>query len=290
MEMKTVVFIVIGARPDTVSQSTGRIRMCRQTIGRCFIFKRMLAVLLAGLLLCFTPAGSFSCRIAAQEAEVIPPQDPDNLPPDSEEQEEAPSVDIRVPGVLKTKPVFTDTIGHANRKAIGMLADRGIVGGTGKNSYSPDSLVTRAQFATIVVRALGLPLTGHENPFGDVAKDSVYAPYISAACAYGIMNGKTAEAFRPSLYITRQEASVALLNVGRLCGMNADLTEEEVTKIIAPFYDTESTEPWARQGLAFCFNENIFTVKTLYIHPQKQVTRGQTAEIVYRLLVQARLL
>ena len=47
---------------------------------------------------------------------------------------------------------------HANKTAIEELAARGIITGYNATSFGPNDTMTRAQFATIVVRGLGLPI------------------------------------------------------------------------------------------------------------------------------------
>ncbi len=46
---------------------------------------------------------------------------------------------------------------------------RGIVKGTGQGKFSPDSEITRGEFVTMLVRALGLPIVDAENPFIDLS-------------------------------------------------------------------------------------------------------------------------
>ena len=85
---------------------------------------------------------------------------------------------VTAPGVT-----FPDLSGHADRVAVEALAARGIITGGDDGLFRPDGAMTRAEFATIVVRALGLaagPLGG-ETAFSDVAPEAWYAPYVDVA-------------------------------------------------------------------------------------------------------------
>lgn len=69
------------------------------------------------------------------------------------------------------------------------MGSRMVVTGVGDNHYAPDRNMTRAEFAAIMVRALGLePETGASS-FGDVNTADWYSGYINTASAYGIIKG-----------------------------------------------------------------------------------------------------
>ena len=95
--------------------------------------------------------------------------------------------------------------------AITTLAGNGIVTGFPDGSFRPNSTVTRQQFAKMVVKALGLAVTGRETcPFTDVlpqsGSDALYpAKYVAVCEANGITSGKTDTSFAPNDSITRQQ-------------------------------------------------------------------------------------
>ena len=95
--------------------------------------------------------------------------------------------------------------------------------------------MTRAQFATIVVRGLGLPLM-NTNTFTDVKAGSWYAPYVGTAYSYGIVNGRTANTFDPEGTITRQEAAAMVARAAKLCGMDTELETYEILNVLAQFF------------------------------------------------------
>lgn len=63
---------------------------------------------------------------------------------------------VNVPGVTAPGTTFTDVKNHVNKAAIEELASRGIINGMGKGTFMPNKTMTRAEFAAIVTRALGL--------------------------------------------------------------------------------------------------------------------------------------
>lgn len=63
---------------------------------------------------------------------------------------------VNVPGVTAPGTTFSDIKNHANKAAIEELASRGIINGMSKDTFAPNKTMTRAEFAAIVTRALGL--------------------------------------------------------------------------------------------------------------------------------------
>ena len=184
---------------------------------------------------------------------------------------------------------FADISSHKNKTAIEALAARGIVTGYDGKHFGPDDTVTRAQFAAMVVRALGLP-TLKTNGFADVASDAWYAPCVGSAHRYGIVTGKNADRFDPDGTISRQEAAVMTARAAKLCGMDTALGESERRDLLAPFSDGARVASWARESVAFCCREGILDASARSAAPLRAVTRGEMAQMLCALLGCAKLL
>jgi hypothetical protein len=108
-------------------------------------------------------------------------------------------------------PEFSDIQGSPYATAIVELATRGIIGGFTDGTFRPNELVTRQQFAKMIVKALELTVTGGEVClFTDVdpaqGSDSFYPDkYVAVCAAAGITKGTTATTFKPYDNITRQQ-------------------------------------------------------------------------------------
>ena len=63
--------------------------------------------------------------------------------------------------VTYSEKTFDDIRGHKNQKEIEALAARGIINGKTDTVFDPSNTMTRAEFATIITRALGL--TSNKN-------------------------------------------------------------------------------------------------------------------------------
>jgi hypothetical protein len=65
--------------------------------------------------------------------------------------------DIKKMNVVNPGKTFADIARHKDKTAIEALASRGIINGKSENNFEPESSMTRAEFATIIARGLGLP-------------------------------------------------------------------------------------------------------------------------------------
>jgi hypothetical protein len=207
---------------------------------------------------------------------------------------------------------FADVRNHANRAAIETLAARGVINGKSNDVFDPEATMTRAEFAAVATRALGLPdrvssVFGGDAEeqtfasiasfvFADVPADAWYAEAVGAAFAYDIVNGVSAtEDIRPAVFnpagtITRQEAAVMVARAAKPAGLDTALDASTVRDALAQFGDYVTAADWAREALAFCYGAGILDDDALDIRPKEAVKRCEIAEMLYRMLDRANLL
>lgn len=197
--------------------------------------------------------------------------------------------DVQAQPVASAGKTFADIQGHANQTAIESMAARGIINGKSETSFDPNANMTRAEFAVIAVRALGLtPKTN--SAFTDVTADKWYAPYIGTAYTYKLVSGVGNNQFNPNGTITHQEAAVMVANAAKLCGMDTTMDNAAVRDMLAQFSDYVQTAEWARPSLAFCYNHDILDQSALNIEPKTAIKRCEIAQMFYNLLHTANLL
>lgn len=199
------------------------------------------------------------------------------------------NADVKAVAITKPGTTYPDIVFSDEITAIESLASRGIIAGMEDGTFSPDISMTRAQFATIVVRALGLtPKT--TGTFTDVVSTQWYAPYVGTASAYGIVTGRTASNFDPDGTITKQEAAVMVARAAKLCGIDTARTTAEIRDTLAQFGDYVSVDTWAREAMAFCYDESILDQSALVIEPAAAITRAEVAQMLFNMLSKANLL
>ena len=216
---------------------------------------------------------------------------------------DAPAVEERAPGTglagknedVQPRPVtkagitFADIKKSPNKAAIEALAAREIINGMNEAEFRPDATMTRAQYATIVVKALGLTPKANDQ-FKDVASNAWYAAYVGTANTYGIVNGVSDTEFNPEGTITRQEAAVMTIRAAKLCGLDTAMSEAEQNDILCDYMDYRQIASWAKESMAYCYWNEILNTDDLNAEPTREILRGEVAEMLYRMLVLANLI
>lgn len=197
--------------------------------------------------------------------------------------------DVRLPELRFPGKNFSDITGHEAKTAIEALAARGIINGKTADSFLPDETMTRAEFAAITVRGLGLPEKANAV-FDDVAPGDWFAPYVGAAHAYGIVTGVSAGLFSPDGTLSREEAAVMIARSAALCGMNTTVDTFTARNLLAGFTDYVRASDWAVSSLAFCCKEGILSDEQLELKPKEPVTRAEIAQMLFHMLEKADLL
>jgi hypothetical protein len=197
--------------------------------------------------------------------------------------------DIRIMPVTAPGKTFSDIQGHPDQASIEALAARGIVGGKSETIFDPNATMTRAEFAAMMTRGLGL-VRGASGTFGDVWKADWYYESVGIAYAYGIVSGISATSFNPSGMMTREEAAAMIARTAGLCGMEISLDDRAIQDMLAQFGDYRMVSDWARGVLAFCYKEGILSQDDFDILPKEAVTRCEIAGMIYRMLIKAKLM
>ena len=197
--------------------------------------------------------------------------------------------DVKAVPVTAPGTSFDDAVHSPAVTAIEALAARGIINGKGDGVFEPEANMTRAEFAAIVTRGLGLAQKD-TGVFSDVPSGAWYAGYIGTANAFGIVNGVGDGRFNPGGTITRQEAAAMIARAARLCGMDTTMSASETRDILAQFGDYVTAAGWAQEALAFCYREEILDPSDLNIEPLRAITRAEIAQILFNLLTKANLI
>lgn len=190
--------------------------------------------------------------------------------------------DVNVPA--KGKNVFFSDV-MDNKIAIEALSSRGILSGKGNGKFEPNASMTRGEFAVVITNALGLPHK-NTNKFTDVSGSQWYGSGVGSASAYGIVCGTGNGAYQPNRTITRQEAAVMISRAAALCGLETEISEKAAITALKNLPDNSEIAPWATNSIAFCVRNGIVNDAERF-YPNTAVTRGEVADMVYRMLQSA---
>ena len=196
--------------------------------------------------------------------------------------------DITYKEIINKGKTFADIENSTGRAEIEFLAERSIINGKTAESYDPYATMTRAEFATIVVNALGLPeKTGMK--FVDVDDNEWYAPYIKTAYHYGIVKGVSYNEFNPQGTITTEEAAAMVTRAAKLAGIKTDMDVLSAKDVLEKFEDFNIVSTWSISSMGYCVKDGILNDATT-LTPKETVTREKIAVMLYRMLGKAELI
>jgi hypothetical protein len=168
------------------------------------------------------------------------------------------------------------------RKEIESMAAKGIIQGVGNNNFAPQSTLTRAQFATMIVNAFKLQNTTVENVFTDVKDTDWFYSAVLSAYASGIIKGTTTTTFSPNAYISRQDMAVMISRALVLLA-NADASKDRSASI-ADFPDKDLISDYAVKGFEMTASYGIMIGNAQgKLNPKGNATRAEAAIVLYRL-------
>lgn len=190
--------------------------------------------------------------------------------------------------VRQATPFFSDLTGHWAQEAVADLAARLVVNGYDGNQYRPNAAVSRAEFAAMLVRALGLPTAGDTTvSYTDVKTGAWYAGTAQQAAAYDLLRGDSEGRFRPDEKITREEALVVLMRALKLAGY-AYVNETDLA--LSAFADSGAVHSWARQEVTEAVQAGLAQGSGGKLSPSRAVTRAEAAVLLRRMLINAGLI
>lgn len=184
--------------------------------------------------------------------------------------------------VIYSPKVFKDVENHSSKEAVNDMGSRLVISGVGEDRFEPDRDITRAEFAVIAVRALGLmrPDMG-KAAFSDVNKADWYYDAVSIAYEYGLISGYGSGKFGPDDAITREQAMTIIARAMNITGLKTDLTNGEDEILLAGFKDTDKSAEYVRDSI----KDGIISVRDgKLLVPKDNITRAEAAVIIRRLL------
>lgn len=188
--------------------------------------------------------------------------------------------------VVTKDPSFTDVpANHWAAEDIDVLTSKLIVFGMTESQFDLNRDITRAEFAGLVVRSLGLDTNGTTSTFSDVAADRWYAKEVAAAADAGIVYGYPDGTFRPNDLISRQELASMVVRAMEYAGKDVSITNAQANRILNAFNDVAEVGAWAKNEMALAIDAKVvYGMGNDKLSPRTNATRAQATAMLYRYL------
>ena len=185
--------------------------------------------------------------------------------------------------LIENEVSFADAKGQWYESIVNEMGSRKILGGKTEDTFDGDASITRAEFAAIIVRALGLPASG-ECSFTDVKPSDWFSGTIGTAVQYGLVNGYEDGSFAPDASITRQEAMAIIQRAAKVAEFAG------TSGAITGFADASGVEGWAQSAAQFNVGSGLIVGSDGMLNPTASITRAESATVILRLLQKAELI
>ncbi|SFT24346.1 fibronectin type III domain-containing protein [Paenibacillus sp. BC26] len=166
-------------------------------------------------------------------------------------------------------------------EALKVMSAQHLVNGTSETLFSPNAKTTRAEFAAMLVRLLGIETTAR-SAFTDVDQDAWYAQSVAAASEAGLVLGDGSH-FNPDATITREEIAVMIVRAFHYKNKDNDSTQSGASST-GDFKDQAKLSDWSSEfvkqaaslGLMQGNGDGTFA-------PKSNAVRAETMQAVYNL-------
>lgn len=157
--------------------------------------------------------------------------------------------------------------------AVKWAAENGIASGTGRYTFSPDAVCTRAQTVTFLWRAAGSPMPRYRTcAFTDVDSRDYYYNAVLWAVEQGITTGLNATTFGPDVTVTRGQVATFLYRAASAAKPNT----------FNPFTDVKTTA-YNYGAILWAYDNRITTgTSDTTFSPDAYCTRAQIVTFLYR--------
>jgi hypothetical protein len=147
-------------------------------------------------------------------------------------------------------------------KAVRYTYSNGLIAGTAKDKFAPQTNLTRAMLITILAREAGVGASGGEN-------------WYSAAVEWGVANGIT-DGTNMEDNVTREQFAALLYRYAKFKGLDVSDTAN-----LASYTDAEQVSEWAREAMGWANATGLITGRTAStLVPGGEATRAEAARIL----------
>jgi hypothetical protein len=177
---------------------------------------------------------------------------------------------------------FSDITNHWAAEFIQSLAARGVVVGFPDGTFRPDAVMTRAEYAALLVKAFDLQEAQTLRTFQDVSREFWGHDVIQRSQDKRFLVGYPDNYFFPNSSLQRIEVVAALVS-----GLGIQSTADH--RALGFYEDWESIPSWAKDQMVAATVEQLVVnyPNPKRFNPRQSATRAEVAAILHQALVNA---
>lgn len=166
---------------------------------------------------------------------------------------------------------FNDLTGHWAVNNVQALVQKGAIFGYPDGSFQPNKTISRAEFATVLIKALNINVQSGKT-FNDT-QNHWARNYISTAYNQGIVKGINDTHFAPDAQISREQMALMIVNARKLSNSQSAVN----------FADKSQISSWALQAVATAVENKIFSgYPDNTFRPQGHTTRAEAVTAIIK--------
>lgn len=158
------------------------------------------------------------------------------------------------------------------------VAANELFAGTSETEFSPNVVMDRAMFVTVLWRMAGMPQATEYATFTDIELDGYYTAALDWAVSEGIISGVSETSFAPHDPTERQQACAMLYRFASVIGIDTTASADLET-----FADADIVAPYAQQPMAWAVANDVIQGDGNQLKPVDHVTRAEMAAILHRM-------
>ncbi|HMM06673.1 MAG TPA: S-layer homology domain-containing protein [Clostridiales bacterium] len=159
--------------------------------------------------------------------------------------------------------------------------EKGLMIGTGEDTFSPGDYITRGAIVTILWRLEGKPVAASAVSFADVADGAYYAPAVVWAAEHNLVKGYGQDKFGPKDVITREQFATILYRYAVYKGYDVSGSAD-----LSGFTDAGHISAYALPAVKWANANGLMNgTSAAHLSPQNGATRAQAAALIHRFMV-----
>ncbi|MBR6729215.1 MAG: S-layer homology domain-containing protein [Clostridia bacterium] len=171
---------------------------------------------------------------------------------------------------------FVDFPTGWSKPAMEAAVNNGLLSGVTQDEIRPQANLTRAEAATIIVRAFGASTRADVSAYTDMNPSAWYYDYIAKAVKMGAIKGKSATTMEPDTVITREEIFTILARIM--------VYTTGGTEALSKFADVADVCEWGAPYVAVMVEKGYVNGDDEgNLEPKDKITREEFAQVMYNM-------